>query len=204
MNLQIIGSALGVWTGEQTTCFKCEVPWADYLGILDPCDSNNVTDLCERLRRLSKERNLPLAVVAVAVGSVLNPTSGTGLGSYHDVDLLLVPLLGSDLRRFEGVIARFIKKQPESERRSAGLGRVLRRSSWRRSLKVASTGLPVRLQRLTYWYQISTFWNLAFANGKPVQVFVRALEYRETLEATVKLENSSPDPQLFSRLVLTP
>lgn len=202
MNLQIIGSALGVWAGEQATCFKYEVPWADYLSILEPCDSNNITDLCERLRRLSKERNLPLAVVAV--GSVLNPTSGTGLGSYHDIDLLLVPLLSSDLRRFEGLIARFIKKQPESERRSAGLGRVLRKSSWRRSLRVANTGLPVRLQRLTYWYQISTFWNLVFASGKPAQLFVRALEYRKTLEATVKLENASPDPQLFSRLVLTP
>ncbi len=202
MNLQNIGSVLGVWTRGQATCFKCEVPWLDYLAILDPCDRGNVEDLCERLRRLSKERNLPLAVVAV--GSVLNPASGTGLGSYHDVDLLLVPLLSSDLRRFEGVVSRFIKKQPESERRNEGLSRVLRRSSWRKSLKAVSAGLPVRLQQLTFWYQISVFWNLAFPSGKPVQVFVRALEYRRTLESTVKFENSSPDPQLFSRLVLAP
>ena len=116
----------------------------------------------------------------------------------------LVPLLGSDLRRFEGAVSRFIKKQPESERRNEGLGRVLRRSSWRRSLKAASTGLPARLQQLTYWYQISTFWNLAFPSGKPIQVFVRALEYRKTLSSMINAENASPDPQLFSRLVLAP
>jgi len=202
MNLQIIGSVLGVWAGEHTACFKCEVSWSDYLAILDPCDRENVSDLCERLRRLSKERNLPLAVVAV--DSVLNPTSGTGLGSYQNVDLLLVPLLNSDLRRFKGAVSRFIKKQPESERRNEGLGRVLRRSSWRRSLKAASTGLPARLQQLTYWYQISTFWNLAFPSGKPVQIFVQALEYRRTLSSMINAENASPDPQLFSRLVLAP
>lgn len=195
MYLQQLGSALMNLVARHD--FRSQVPWEEYLQALDQTDRCNVVGLCQKLERLSKERNLPLAVVAV--GSVLNSAGkDTGI-AYRDIDLLLVPVLRSDLRRFYAVVATFLAAQPETKKKSFGLSRTHLRGKLLRALETDAE----KFLRMTYWYRVSIYWQLEFPRGKPMEIFVRQFAHCLTMADMAAHENAQKNPSTISRLVFS-